>query len=373
MHSLEKIGIKIIGIFEETLTMQPIRTAQSVVYFEEDGYEALRQLWEHKNYASVFLLMDEHTHQYCLAPFMAALAWDKPIELIELPSGEQNKQLFFCQSVWEQLSEQGADRKSLLINLGGGVITDMGGFIASCYKRGIDFVNVPTTLLSMVDASVGGKTGIDLGLLKNQIGVIAEPSLVIIDPRMLDTLDQRQWRSGLAEMLKHGLIMDADYWHQLKNIERFSDLVPLIHHSVALKAAVTKEDPTEQGKRKILNFGHTLGHAIESHFLEKDPEDCLLHGEAIAIGMIMEAYLSTVYTGLRLDEAEEIKATILSAYDSIDLPESILPHILELIQHDKKNSHGIVQFSLLNKIGTCQWNCPVEDGAIKNAIDFYRN
>jgi len=373
MHSLEKIGIKIFGIFEEIIPMHPIHTAQSTVYFNDEGYQALRLLWAQKNYASVFLLMDENTHQHCLAPFMASLAWDKPVELIELPSGEQNKQLFFCQSVWEQLSELGADRKSLLINLGGGVITDMGGFIASCYKRGIDFVNVPTTLLSMVDASVGGKTGVDLGMLKNQIGIIAEPSLVIIDTQMLNTLDQRQWRSGLAEMLKHGLIMDASYWDQLKNIENFSDLIPLIHHSVALKAAVTSEDPTEQGRRKILNFGHTLGHAIESHFLENDPEDCLLHGEAIAVGMIMEAYLSTVYTGLSQQEAKEIKATLRSAFGVIDFPDTILPHVFEIMQHDKKNSHGVVQFSLLNDIGKCTWNCPVDPQEVKNAFEFYKS
>lgn len=373
MHSLEKIGIKIFGIFEEIIPMHPIHTAQSTVYFNDEGYQALRLLWAQKNYASVFLLMDENTHQHCLAPFMASLAWDKPVELIELPSGEQNKQLFFCQSVWEQLSELGADRKSLIINLGGGVITDMGGFIASCYKRGIDFVNVPTTLLSMVDASVGGKTGIDLGMLKNQIGVIAEPAMVIIDPQMLDTLDQRQWRSGLAEMLKHGLIMDAFYWNQLKNIESFGDLIPLIHHSVALKAEVTSEDPTEQGLRKILNFGHTLGHAIESYFLENNPENCLLHGEAIAVGMIMEAYLSTVYTGLSQLEAEEIKNTLRNAYEVIDLPDTLLPDVFKIMQHDKKNSHGVVHFSLLNHIGKCAWNCPVDPEEVKNAFEFYQN
>ena len=373
MHSLEKIGIKIFGIFEEIIPMHPIHTAQSTVYFNDEGYQALRLLWTQKNYASVFLLMDENTHQHCLAPFMASWAWDKPVELIELPSGEQNKQLFFCQSVWEQLSELGADRKSLIINLGGGVITDMGGFIASCYKRGIDFVNVPTTLLSMVDASVGGKTGIDLGMLKNQIGVIAEPAMVIIDPQMLDTLDQRQWRSGLAEMLKHGLIMDASYWNQLKNIESFGDLIPLIHHSVALKAEVTSEDPTEQGLRKTLNFGHTLGHAIESYFLENNPENCLLHGEAIAVGMIMEAYLSTVYTGLSQLEAEEIKNTLRNAYEVIDLPDTLLPDVFEIMQHDKKNSHGVVHFSLLNHIGKCTWNCPVDPEEVKNAFEFYQN
>ena len=373
MHSLEKIGIKIFGIFEEIIPMHPIHTAQSTVYFNDEGYQALRLLWAQKNYASVFLLMDENTHQHCLAPFMASLAWDKPVELIELPSGEQNKQLFFCQSVWEQLSELGADRKSLIINLGGGVITDMGGFIASCYKRGIDFVNVPTTLLSMVDASVGGKTGIDLGMLKNQIGVIAEPAMVIIDPQMLDTLDQRQWRSGLAEMLKHGLIMDASYWNQLKNIESFGDLIPLIHHSVALKAEVTSEDPTEQGLRKTLNFGHTLGHAIESYFLENNPDNCLLHGEAIAVGMIMEAYLSTVYTGLSQREAEEIKNTLRNAYEVIDLPDTLLPDVFKIMQHDKKNSHGVVHFSLLNHIGKCTWNCPVDPEEVKNAFEFYQN
>ncbi|MCL4152909.1 UNVERIFIED_CONTAM: hypothetical protein GTU68_035655, partial [Idotea baltica] len=223
---------------------------------------------------------------------MSEINGDYEYEIIEIESGEINKTIETCVGVWEALSELGADRKSILINLGGGVLTDLGGFVASTFKRGIAFINVPTTLLSMVDASVGGKTGVDLGSLKNQVGVINQPVMVLVIPDFLDTLEERQLESGFAEMLKHGLIKDRQYWDDLKMVSTLSEMKDHILKSVEIKNEVVLIDPTEQGLRKILNYGHTLGHAIESYFLASQEKSTLLHGEAIAIGMITEGYLS---------------------------------------------------------------------------------
>ncbi len=253
--------------------------------------------------------------------------------------------------VWEALSDLDADRKSLVINLGGGVVTDLGGFVASTFKRGVDFINVPTTLLSMVDASVGGKTGVDLGPLKNQIGVINQPKMVLVVTSFLKTLEERQLHSGYAEMLKHGLIQDSTYWEILKSVSTFDGIDSLVQTSVGIKNKVVIEDPTEKGLRKILNFGHTLGHAIESYFLESEVHETLLHGEAIAIGMILEGYLSHKLSGLPENEMNDIKSTFLSRYEKVSFTEEDIHNILSLLKFDKKNSHGKINFVLLEQIG----------------------
>ena len=220
-------------------------------------------------------------------------------------------------------------KKSILLNLGGGVVTDLGGFVASTFKRGIDFINIPTTLLAMVDASVGGKTGVDLGILKNQVGVINQPQMVLIFPDFLNTLDQRQLKSGFAEMLKHGLIADKDYWCELTQID-LNDYKNHIQKSVAIKHNIVEQDPTEQHVRKKLNFGHTLGHAVESYFLEHTTKRTLLHGEAIAIGMILEAYLSHKLTGMSKIELDEIKRIFLANYKKVDFTHEDIAIIIEL-------------------------------------------
>ena len=254
-------------------------------------------------------MVDKNTQKYCLPYFLDKIKVlrDKPV--ISIEAGEVNKQLETCKQVWNQLSELGADKKSLLINLGGGVITDLGGFVAAAFKRGIHFINIPTTLLSMVDASVGGKTGVDFQGLKNQIGIIINPKLVIIDTIYLKTL-QNEYRSGFSKMLKHGIISDAEYFKRLSKYQFFekNDISHLIHHSVSIKNSVVTVDPLEKNLRKILNFGHTLGHAIESYFLVNSDKKSLLHGEAIAIGMIFRAYLSSRMTGLSIDATNEIKS-----------------------------------------------------------------
>jgi 3-dehydroquinate synthase len=260
-----------------------------------------------------------------------------------------------------------------MINLGGGVITDIGGFVASTYKRGIDFINVPTTLLAMVDASVGGKTGVDLGSLKNQIGVINEPKSVIVISKFLETLPSNQMRSGLAEMLKHGLIYDKTYWDKLKHLNNLNtdDLDILIKQSIEIKNEIVSQDLKENGIRKALNFGHTLGHAIESYFLESEDKKQLLHGEAIAIGMILESYLSYKLELISKDSYAEIKYIITDIFEKISFNESDIQKILDLLIFDKKNEFGNIQFTLLNKIGESKINQTVDKSLILLAFEDY--
>jgi len=288
--------------------MESIITKASVIHFTSKAYEVLNAHLAETNYSKVFVLVDENTHELCLPSFMANIHGDYPYEIIEIEAGEIHKNIETCTQVWAALSELDGDRKSLLINLGGGVVTDLGGFVASAFKRGIAFINVPTTLLAMVDASVGGKTGVDLGVLKNQIGVINQPEMVLVIPSFLATLEERQLNSGFAEMLKHGLIQDAAYWEELKTFTSFEEVKKTIRHSILIKDAVVLKDPTEQNLRKVLNFGHTLGHAIESYFLDSPDHETLLHGEAIAVGMVLEGFLSKEITGLSEAECEAIKS-----------------------------------------------------------------
>ncbi len=262
-----------------------------------------------------------------------------------------------------------------MVNLGGGVITDLGGFVASTYKRGIDFINVPTTLLAMVDASVGGKTGVDLGSLKNQVGVFSTPKMVLIDSVLLRTLPVKELRSGWAEMLKHGLISDRAYWQLLRDTSFPPDrtLDPLIYRSVQLKNQVVSEDMEEAGPRKILNFGHTLGHAIESYYLSHSKLPALLHGEAIAIGMVTEAYLSYRLEGLPEPALQEIKEVFGNIYGTVSISESDQKAIFDLMIHDKKNTHGKINFVLLTTIGNAVWDREVPLPLLEEAFLFYVN
>ncbi len=353
--------------------MDSIITDTYAVHFNENGYKVINDQLASKNYSKLFILVDENTHNHCLPRFMGNIEGDYDFEIIEIEAGEINKNIETCTQVWEVLSELDADRKSAMINLGGGVVTDLGGFVASCFKRGIDFINVPTTLLAMVDASVGGKTGVDLGSLKNQIGVINQPELVLVDPLFLNTLDERQLQSGFAEMLKHGLISDANYWSTLKNVAGFKEIDSLIHTSVSIKNEVVVKDPTEQHLRKILNYGHTLGHAVESYFLEHPDYELLLHGEAIAVGMILEAYLSHKLTGLPLAELEDIKETFLSRYKKVSFTKADIESILSLLKFDKKNSHGNINFVLLHAIGEPAIDIKVSPELMLEAFDYYAN
>ena len=354
--------------------MQSISTKNAVVHFNTNVYSELNTYIKQRNPSKIFILVDTNTHDLCLPQFMANLeSGEISTEVMEIPEGEDHKTIDICMGVWEAMSQYNADRQSLLINLGGGVVTDLGGFVASTYMRGIDYINVPTSLLAMVDASVGGKTGVDLGALKNQVGVISEGAMVLIDVSFLGTLPQNQMISGFAEMLKHGLITDKKYWTTLTNLQDLdiSDLDQLIYDSVIIKNNVVAKDPTEKGLRKTLNFGHTLGHAIESYFLENDYKTTLLHGEAIAIGMILEAYLSTKMCGLSSDDLSEISDSILKTFSKIQFEEKDYEYILELMKHDKKNSHGVIKFVLLEAIGKSKIDKEVSNEIILEAFKYY--
>ena len=344
------------------------------VLFSDEAYSALGLLLKTENYSSIFILVDKHTEIHCLPVFLKYLSELKDADVLTIKAGEENKHLETCQEVWQELSDLGADRKSLLINVGGGVVTDLGGFVAAAFKRGIDFVNVPTTLLSMVDASVGGKTGVDLGGLKNQIGIITHPRMVVIDTHYLNTLPENEYRSGYAEMLKHGIIRDKLYFQKLSKYKSLedSDIEDYIHHSVSIKNAVVSEDLYESNLRKILNFGHTLGHAIETHCLNNSQKTTLLHGEAIAIGMITEAYLATQLCGLDLSVAENIKKVFLRIFPKSSFTKDDLVAIMELLRYDKKNSHGKVKFVLLYALGEPAIDIEVASENIINAFEFYQ-
>jgi 3-dehydroquinate synthase len=355
--------------------MQTIQANNYPVHFNEKGYEALNLHLKETKYSNLFIITDSNTNDYCLHKFLPYLETDLTIEIIEFEAGEINKNIDTCIEIWKVLTELSADRKSLVINLGGGVVTDLGGFVASTFKRGVDFIHIPTTLLSMVDASVGGKTGVDLGNLKNQIGVINVPLMVLIDTQYLETVPQNEMRSGLAEMLKHGLIFDKNYWEQFLDISTidFSDLDQLIHRSVAIKNEIVKQDPTEKNIRKALNFGHTLGHAIESYFLENDNKTTLLHGEAIAIGMILESYISLHKNLISEAEYIQIKSVIKTIYDDITFEENDIQPILDLLIHDKKNEFGTIQFALIEGIGAIKINQLVENELILSAFQDYKS
>ena len=353
--------------------MKKITYGNCGIYFENHDFSALNELVKEKKYSKIFILTDENTHQYCLPSIIGHLTFES--EIIEIESGEEHKVIDTCVGVWEALSELGADRKSLIINLGGGVITDLGGFVACTFRRGIDYVNIPTSLLSMVDASVGGKTGVDLGLLKNQIGVISNPQQVFINTSFLSTLPKSQLRSGFAEMLKHGLIQDELYWDKLIQLENLyqEDIDQLIFESVEIKKHIVEQDPSETGLRKVLNFGHTLGHAIESYSLSNQELKPLLHGEAIAIGMIMECYLSYKKKNFSLENTEQIKNFITTLYGKTPIPESSYNAIIELLKYDKKNEHGNINFVLLEAIGEPVIDCKIDNNSIIEAFKFYNS
>lgn len=350
--------------------METVSASTYDVHFTEVAKATIRQFLKNSSYSKVFVLVDSNTKRYCLNSFKEIIASDVD-EVIEIKPGEEHKDIATCLKVWQELSDLGADRKSLLINLGGGVVTDLGGFVASTYKRGIDFINIPTTLLSMVDASIGGKTGVDLGALKNQIGIINLPKMVLIFPDFLKTLEKRQLISGFAEMLKHGLISDANYWTTLIKAKNFSD-TSYIQKSISIKNEVVQQDPTEQGIRKKLNFGHTIGHAIESYFLENPKLETLLHGEAIAIGMIIESYFSHKLCGLSMVDLNEIKNVFLKSFKKVSFSKTDIEVIINLLKHDKKNTHGVVNFVLLQEIGVTILDATIPDDLFAEAFAYYK-
>ena len=316
------------------------------------------------NSSQFFILTDENVAPFWLPETEYWLGCENAVEIV-IKSGEKHKTLQTIQHIWKTLMRHHADRNALLINIGGGVITDLGGFAASTYKRGIKFINVPTTLLGMVDAAIGGKTGIDFGGAKNQIGTFAEPMAVITDPVYLETLDEREIRSGLAEMLKYGFIADPELLHA--DAENY---VPYIKRCGEIKREIVKKDPTEKGLRKILNFGHTLGHAIESHCLTTDYP--LLHGEAVALGMAAALCISVKQCDLDASVLKnfENQLPMLLSECPIQLSEADIEPIMDYLAFDKKNKGEKPQFVLLESVGKPVWDVEVEPVLVSEALSY---
>lgn len=339
---------------------------EPILFYNKDAESYLGSLEAQRDFSQLFVITDENTNEHCL-PLLTEWLGHKQFIEIQIRSGEEYKTISSCASIWQELTSHKADRKALILLLGGGVLTDMGAFAASCYKRGVQFLNIPTTLLAMVDASTGSKTGIDFDGLKNHIGLFSSPIATLIHQDFLKTLDQRQFKSGVCEMFKHGLIANADHWKSL--ISRVHEPEKLISDSVSIKINIVTQDPTEKGMRKILNFGHTLGHAIETHFLGSS--GALLHGEAIAAGIILESFLSSNFGELSAIALEEIAHTLNEYYHLPSLSRSEQEAICGLIKHDKKNHKDTVNFVALTKIGEAVYDATYTDQAIDQAFVFY--
>lgn len=353
--------------------MQSILSTNYYVHFEESAYTNLGQYLNENFHSKIFILVDTNTKKYCLPLFLHKSDLENKSEIIEVSAGEIHKNIDTCNLLWNKLSDLGADRKSIIINLGGGVITDMGGFVASTFKRGIKFINIPTTLLSMVDASVGGKTGVDLGVLKNQIGLFSNPEMVLIDMDFLNTVSTREMKSGLAEIIKYGFTFDQVLWQTIKT---FTDLdmnviKKLVHRSVEIKNDVVLQDLLENSLRKSLNFGHTIGHAIESYFLESPDKKSLTHGEAIAVGMVIELYYSSVKFDFPLQYTNDLKSFVNEFYGKVPITADDMTDIIDLMKYDKKNVSGKVNFVLLDTLEHCQLDVQLSTDTILEGLDFY--
>jgi len=339
----------------------------SNIEIAEDVAQAIGDFMSNNKYQKIGVLVDSNTSIHCY-PFIESALSDHFV--INIASGEKHKDLNTCNGIWEEMTDHQMDRKSLLINLGGGVIGDMGGFCAATYKRGLNFVNIPTTLLSQVDASIGGKLGVDFQGFKNHIGVFKEPEQVLICPEFLNTLPTSELRSGFAEVIKHALIYDMQYWEGIKSLswelQPWSDH---IYHSVSTKHQIVSQDPHESNIRKILNFGHTIGHAIERHYLHEPAP--LLHGEAIAIGMICESYLSTKKEGLSNHHLQEITDFILQIFDKAEIPKEELNAIAKNALQDKKNEGGQIICTLLKDIGQATYNTAISLQEVEQGLDYY--
>lgn len=336
------------------------------IIFSNDGNEI--KAIAGGNYSQVGILVDPHTAAFCL-PLVTPYLPDPAV--IEVPAGEDHKNLETCKLIWQKLTELNFDRHSLLIILGGGVLGDMGGFCAATFKRGIDFLIVPTTLLSQVDASVGGKLGIDFLHFKNHIGVFCAPQATIVNTIFLQSLPERELRSGFAEVVKHCLIADERMW----NIVRTRPLAEqdwgtLVQHSVNFKKSVTDADPKEKGLRKILNFGHTIGHALESYFLAEGNR--IFHGEAIAMGMIMESFIAGEKKLITTAQRDEITAYLILIFEKQEMPwgDSAL---IQLTKQDKKNRGNEILMALPEGIGKARWDVSVTDEELEKSFDYYRS
>ncbi|MBT1707707.1 3-dehydroquinate synthase [Fulvivirgaceae bacterium PWU5] len=339
------------------------------ILFSADPTNDLLAILQKKKYSQVAVLTDENCRRHCYPLLERALP---PHQVIEVKSGEEQKNLDTCTYIWQAMTEQALDRHAVLIVLGGGVLGDMGGFCAATYKRGIDFILVPTTLLAQVDASIGGKLGVDFQHLKNHIGVFQVPVMTLLYSGFLKTLPTAELRSGYAEVIKHTLISDRAMWNVIvRNSFTDQDWNTLVRHSVAFKARVTTEDPTEKGLRKILNAGHTIGHAVESYLLGSNRR--ILHGEAVALGLIAEGYIAEVRGMLSTTDFQQLYRYILSVYGKVALMEEDIEAATTLTLQDKKNKANKILCVLQEGIGNARWDCEISPEAVKEALRFYRS
>ncbi|NPD44422.1 MULTISPECIES: 3-dehydroquinate synthase [unclassified Lentimicrobium] len=350
-----------------------IVTQNYPIYICESAGEQLDSYISKNEYCKIFILMDENIMDHCWPILQHESEEIKKAEVLVIEAGESSKDIEIAAQLWHALGEYEADRSSLLVNFGGGMISDLGGFIASTFKRGMDFVNIPTSLLSMVDASIGGKTAVNLGHFKNQVGLFSEPKSLFIQYSFLNTLDDRQILSGWAEMLKHGLITDKKHWEALTQVKdlKVDTILGFIENSIQIKKEVVEQDFTEKNIRKTLNFGHTLGHALESYSMKNDKIP-LLHGEAVAIGMILESYLSVKKGLLSQDEFSIIRNEISSYYNPYEITEDFIEQVETLLWQDKKKSGNELNLTFVSSIGESiiNQNSSLED--IKESIKFYK-
>ncbi len=343
------------------------------VVISQNLAEELKAALSEVDYDRVFVLTDETTRQLCW-PLVSQFACLQHAIVVTIGAGDVNKNMASLAHVWEALQQGGATRHSCMVNLGGGMVTDLGGFAASTFKRGIDFINIPTTLLAMVDASVGGKTGVNFGGLKNEVGVFANSKVVFLSTQFLSTLDVENIKSGYAEMLKHGLISNDKMWAELLNFNLanpdFVQLQRMLADSVAVKQRIVEEDPLEHGLRKALNVGHTMGHAFESFAMRSGRP--ILHGHAVAYGMVAELYLSATKVGFPTEKLRQTVRFIHENYGRFNFTCDDYPALLELMTHDKKNTAGIINFTLLGDVGDLKINQTATKAEIEAALDFYR-
>ena len=336
--------------------------------FNQAGYRYLIEFIQTHKPTRIVVITDENTKTHCL-PLLKKVEFTN----VNIPNGDQHKNISTLQEIWNQFFELGLDRNSLVLNLGGGVVTDIGGFAASTYKRGVRFIHIPTSLLGMVDAAIGGKNGINYQKAKNQIGTIIPPAFTWIHTAFLKTLPHDEWLSGYAEMLKHGLIADDNYWKALVAFDlnvghhQFDDL---IRESITIKSKIVAQDPYEKGLRKVLNFGHTLGHAIES-YMNYTSKQAFSHGKSVAIGMVLASYLSTIYTKFDIGKAQSIKKEILKIFPMIKWNSEDIDAMIDLLKYDKKNVSGVAQFVLLSDIGKPKIDISVSNEHIREAFAYY--
>lgn len=357
------------------LSIEKLKAEGHSIVFGTHGLAEFSERLAAREFSGVklFILADENTLEHCLPKLVMKVPPLADAQVVEIPSGESGKSIEICQRVWEALDDLGADRKAVLINLGGGVIGDLGGFVAATFKRGIRFFQVPTSLLAQVDAAIGGKVGINNGGLKNQVGLFAFPQGVYIDPDFLDTLPRNHLTGGFAEMIKHALIASPEYWQQIKEVS-FYDMDTLrnaIWRSVEIKQAIVAKDPREGELRKALNFGHTIGHALESYSMESDVRT-LHHGEAVAAGMICEAFISHRFRLLDKEELRDITSFVFSHFAKVKIEQAVYHRIVELMRHDKKNYDDKIRMTLLDGIGQAVVNKAVRADMIIESLNYYQ-